>query len=213
MRSPGKLKSGRYFAVAIFCCVLIAFGTSLAGDDTQSTPARAQFKNVIVMVADGCGLNIMQATDYYTYGRTGDQPYERFPLRLMMSTYSVEGGYDGAQALSNPDYLRSGATDSAAAATAIATGVKTYDSAIGVGPDRKPVKNVVERAEELGKATGVVTSVEFSHATPAGFVAHNESRSAYSAVRRSTVALSVFPAASVSGPISYSTPLSAAPFA
>ena len=182
MRSPGKLKSGRYFAVAIFCCVLIAFGTSLAGDDTQSTPARAQFKNVIVMVADGCGLNIMRATDYYTYGRIGDQPYERFPLRLMMSTYSVEGGYDGAQALSNPDYLRSGATDSAAAATAIATGVKTYDSAIGVGPDRKPVKNVVERAEELGKATGVVTSVEFSHATPAGFVAHNESRSAYSAI-------------------------------
>ncbi len=83
-------------------------------------------------------------------------------------------------------------TDSASAATAMATGFKTKDGAIGyafpldengnliVDDEGKSYlekkKNIVEIAEELGMATGVVSSVPFSHATPAGFVAHNESR-------------------------------------
>jgi alkaline phosphatase len=97
-----------------------------------------------------------------------------------MSTYSASGhGYDGTAAWSDFDYIKSGATDSASAATAMSTGVKTYDGAIGVDLGGNDLLHLMELAEDLGKATGVVSSVEFSHATPAAFVAHNASRNNY----------------------------------
>jgi alkaline phosphatase len=71
------------------------------------------------------------------------------------------------------------ATDSAAAATTMSTGVKTYGGAIGVGMDGTALVHAMEIAEAKGLSTGVVSSVEFSHATPAGFVAHNVSRNNY----------------------------------
>jgi alkaline phosphatase len=61
----------------------------------------------------------------------------------------------------------------------MSTGVKTYRGAIGVDPAQAPLTHTLELAEALGKSTGVVTSVEFSHATPAGFVAHNVDRKDY----------------------------------
>jgi alkaline phosphatase len=73
-------------------------------------------------------------------------------------------------------------TDSASAATAMASGIKTYNGAIGVDINGDAVELVSQRAEALGKATGVVTTVEWSHATPAGFVAHNTSRNEYAAI-------------------------------
>lgn len=96
-----------------------------------------------------------------------------------MSTYSSGGGYDANAAWKSFNYVENDPTDSAAAATAMATGVKTYNEGIGVDVDGNPVANLLERAEQLGKATGVVTSVPFSHATPAGFVVHNTSRNNY----------------------------------
>ncbi|KJS17248.1 MAG: alkaline phosphatase [Peptococcaceae bacterium BRH_c4b] len=144
-------------------------------------PDKPIAKNIIVMISDGCGYNQIDAANLYRYGKTGVQPYEHFPVKYGMSTYSV-GSYNPQQAWGSFDYVKEGATDSAAAATAMSTGFKTYDAAIGVDNDKQPLKNVLERAEELGKATGVITSVQFSHATPAGFVAHNESRNNYSEI-------------------------------
>jgi alkaline phosphatase len=48
-------------------------------------------KNVIVMISDGCGYEHITATDYYQYGRTNRQVYQRFPVSLGMSTYEYEG--------------------------------------------------------------------------------------------------------------------------
>ncbi|MFQ6092691.1 MAG: alkaline phosphatase [bacterium] len=56
---------------------------------------------------------------------------------------------------------------------------KTYNGAIGVDPKMHPLRHITQFAEDLGKATGVVTTVQWSHATPAGFVAHNLSRHNY----------------------------------
>lgn len=67
-------------------------------------------------------------------------------------------------------------TDSAAAATAIACGVKTYNGAIGVDAERNRVEPVSEFAAKTGRKVGIVTSVQLNHATPAGFYGHRASR-------------------------------------
>lgn len=67
-------------------------------------------------------------------------------------------------------------TDSAAAGTALATGTKTYDGAIGVDLDTLALENIREKFEKLGKATGVVSTSAVTHATPASFVAHQSYR-------------------------------------
>jgi alkaline phosphatase len=139
-------------------------------------------KNVIVMISDGWGYNQIAATDYYQYGRIGSQVYENFPFKVGMSTYSINGSYSSESAWNDFNYVTGKPTDSAAAATAMSTGVKTYDAGIGVDINKMPLKHISEHFEEQGKSTGVVTSVEFSHATPAGFVAHNENRNNYSAI-------------------------------
>jgi alkaline phosphatase len=74
------------------------------------------------------------------------------------------------------------ATDSGSSATSMACGIKTYLNAIGMDNFNRPCKNIMEKFQEKGKKTGVVTSVQFSHATPAGFAAHNVSRKNYWAI-------------------------------
>ena len=144
-------------------------------------------KNVIVMISDGCGHNHVEAANLYQEGRTGVQIYEQFSLVASMTTFPFRGGYDAQKAWSDFDYVKQGATDSAAAATAMSTGIKTTTGAIGVAPDGRRLKHVLELAEERGKATGVVTSVMITHATPAGFVAHNVSRDNYVEIAREMI--------------------------
>jgi alkaline phosphatase len=70
-------------------------------------------------------------------------------------------------------------TDSAAAGTAFATGEKTFGGAVGVGMDKKPLKTILQEADEKGLATGLVATSTITHATPAAFIAHQESRNMY----------------------------------
>jgi alkaline phosphatase len=151
-------------------------------DDTCKVNPKHSPKNVIIMIADGGGFNHFKAADYYQCSRTPCQPFEDFPVRLSVSTYPSGGEYNAKVAWCSFDYVENGATDSAAAATAMATGVKTYNAGIGVDVNGSPVLNLLERAEQLGKVTGVVTSVPFSHATPAGFVVHNGDRNNYTQI-------------------------------
>ncbi|KAA9001793.1 alkaline phosphatase [Affinibrenneria salicis] len=95
------------------------------------------------------------------------------------------GTYPGY--FSGYDYLRADYTDSAAAATALASGHKTYNNAINWSNDNKKLKNIGEYAVENGKALGVITSVQWSHATPAGFLAHNASRNEYAAIGKEII--------------------------
>jgi alkaline phosphatase len=76
-------------------------------------------------------------------------------------------------------FLMTTATDSAAAATAMATGQKTYNNAINFSNQGQPLtgQTIAELAKERGKSVGVVTTVPWSHATPAAVGgAHNGSR-------------------------------------
>jgi len=144
-------------------------------------------KNVIIMIGDGMGPDSVYAAgayrfgqDYSHFGGKSKMTMETLANSLYATTYSSEGhGYDFTWAGGNKDYVKTHATDSAAAATALATGVKTYNAAIGVDPQKKPLTDIVEIAQKRGMKTGVITTVPFSHATPAGFAAHSVGRDSY----------------------------------
>lgn len=85
---------------------------------------------------------------------------ERFPVTGMVTTHSENKLV----------------TESAAAATALATGHKTYNRSVSVSADKKPLKTLFEFAEERGKSTGLVVTSSVTHATPAAFYAHVEDR-------------------------------------
>ncbi len=167
--------------------LLIFFTFAFVGCQKQNTKvASSSPKNVIVFISDGCGFNQIMATDYYEFGKMGQQVYEKFPVRYAMSTFPADGiGYDPAKAWQDFSYVLQKPTDSAASATALATGVKTKNGIIGMDSTYTPVENVVEAAEKVGKATGVITTVPFSHATPAGFSVHNKSRKNYQEIAHS----------------------------
>ena len=181
--------------LAVFGALAVAINlTTLSGAFTDR-PKRSSAKNIIVMISDGLGFNHLDATRYYQYGKNTRRSSNRFFFNCAMSTYmeydSGDGcyshGYDADSAWSEFDYVSSCSTDSAAAATAMSTGVKTYEGAIGVDFDELPLEHALELAEQKGKSTGVVTSVQWSHATPAGFVAHNVSRNNYAEIAREMV--------------------------
>ena len=123
-------------------------------------------KYVFYFIGDGMGINQAIGTCEYNEA-TGYGPavvnFTQFPVRGFVTTYSAN----------------SLVTDSAAAGTALATGVKTYNSAIGLNMDEKPVSNLTEWAKAAGYGTGVITSVGINHATPASFFAHARARSNY----------------------------------
>ncbi len=183
-------KRHRTLIVLAVLGLLAAALVGVGGTAAQAKPKGPLAENVIVMIADGWGFNHNTAGSYYEYGKEDHQLWNRFPVDLAMSTYMAypegddcEGvGYDPALAWSTFGHVTTCATDSAAAATAMATGHKTLDGVIGQNAAGDDVATIVELAEEMGKSTGVVTSVEWSHATPAGFVAHDASRDNYAAI-------------------------------
>jgi alkaline phosphatase len=178
--------------VGSIACLVPSLGASAAPAGSHHGP-----KNVIVMIGDGMGYNQVDLASAYQYGTTDNQAavdpvtgsvahvrgipsqvYEKFPVRVGASTFSSSGrGLDDPQAAwADFGWVAEGATDSAAAGTALATGVKTLNGVVGLDAAGQRVENLTERAHSLGKATGLVTSVPFSHATPATFGAHNADR-------------------------------------
>src|SRR5688500_8907823 len=125
---------------------------------------------VIVMIGDGMGMEQLEVASRFAHGAPGMLAMEQLAHRGELRT----GG-------------PSGVTDSAAAATVMATGVYTYNGNIGVDRAEEPVETILERAKVRGWATGVVTTTSLPHATPAGFTAHVDSRAEYEEVLRQQV--------------------------
>ncbi|MBI3117273.1 MAG: alkaline phosphatase, partial [Candidatus Hydrogenedentes bacterium] len=134
-------------------------------------------KNVILMIGDGMGYNQVQAGSLYTYGAYDGQPYWRYYVDPI-STQSLDNpnAYEPDKAWASFGYFDKLPTDSAAAATAMSTGVKVQNGLIQMTEDGQRLDGLVDTAEAMGKATGVLSTVFFSHATPAAFVAHDASR-------------------------------------
>lgn len=132
------------------------------------TAGPARPKNIIIMIGDGMGPAYTTAYRYYNDNPETEEIEQTVFDRLlvgMSSTYPASvSGY---------------VTDSAASATALATGFKSYNGAISVDVEKRPLTTLMEKAKALGLATGVAVTSQVNHATPAAFLAHNESRSNY----------------------------------
>ncbi|KIY22662.1 alkaline phosphatase [Mesobacillus subterraneus] len=153
----------------------VAFGSLVgtfnaqAKDDEEKN--RAEIKNVIFLVGDGMGVTYTSAYRYLK-----DNPKTPEAERTELDKYLV-----GNQ-MTYPEDPNQNVTDSASAATAMSAGIKTYNNAIAVDNDGTEVKTVLEAAKENGKATGLVATSEITHATPASFGAHDESRKNMNAI-------------------------------
>jgi alkaline phosphatase len=117
---------------------------------------------VVLMIGDGMGFPQLEAAGHYAHGRTGNLAIERLPVHGEIRTASL-----------------SGLTDSAASATAMATGIKTRNRRVGVDARGDALETIVETAKARGFATGVVSTAALSHATPASFSAHWSDRDGF----------------------------------
>jgi alkaline phosphatase len=186
--------SSREKAVILFLALFMTISLAAFSQLRTGRKNKDRAKNIIIMISDGCGYNHVDAASYYQHGKRKTQIYEHFPVSLGMSTFMyyskippILGSYITNLAWSDFWYVAGGSTDSAAASTAMSTGHKTYAGAIGMDIEENPVLHLMEFAETLGKATGVITSVQWTHAIPAGFVAHNVSRTNYEEIGREMV--------------------------
>ncbi|MFC1575476.1 alkaline phosphatase [Gemmatimonadota bacterium] len=134
--------------------VVLLAGACVVSCATLSQQAIAQEPptRVILFIADGAGASYWTAAAY----AADHLAVERFPVMGLVNTSSSD----------------SKVTDSAAAATALGAGVRTYNGAIAVGPDSTSVTTVLEVAQGSGLATGLVATSSITHATPAAFASH-----------------------------------------
>jgi alkaline phosphatase len=128
--------------------------------------SQAAVKNVVLMIGDGMGFEQVKAASLYAYGKEKKLPFEKY-YRGEVTTHSANS------------YLQDDhATDSAAAATAMATGQKVNDEVVSQKAG-KPIQTIIEHSQKIGKAAGLVTTKFLTDATPAAFAAHTRDRDYY----------------------------------
>jgi alkaline phosphatase len=148
------MKRSAFLATLIF--VLYACNTPQQSAD-KSEKETPKVKNVILMIGDGMGLSQVSSAFYY---KDETPNFKRFKNIGLIRTSSAKQKI----------------TDSAAGATAFASGVKSYNGAIGVDVDTMSVPTINEILFEKGWKTGVIATSSVTHATPASFYAHAKLR-------------------------------------
>ncbi len=138
--------------------ILLAVLMAVPSGAKDKTPKNEKVKNVILIIGDGMGLG---ATASWMVDRNfGPTCFDRAQYAAVVKTYSAN----------------SKTTDSAAAATAIATGHKTNNSMLGMLPDGTKPASIAELAKDKGLSTGIVVTSFVADATPGGFYAHVKNR-------------------------------------
>jgi len=139
--------------------LLVACGPA---QDTEQRPAGT--RNVILFVGDGFGA--AQTSLGIQYARLIEK--RELNIESLMR--------DGNTGYSLPLPFESVVTDSAAAATQLATGQAVRPETLGLDPDGYPIETILEWAHKRGLGTGLVTNMRITHATPAAFAVHQGSR-------------------------------------
>jgi alkaline phosphatase len=140
-----------------------------------AAPPVTRARNVILLLADAAGIPTINAASRYGYGAPQRLYVQRMPQ----------------VALSDTSTASEWVTDSAAGMTAIVSGVKTHNGVIGQGPDAvrgtrdgRPLKTLLDCAEERGLSTGIITNDSIAGATPASLYAHANDRGKYAEIVR-----------------------------
>ena len=149
-------------SVWVLVLVLLAWGSSV-----WSAP-----RNAIIMIGDGMGFEQVEAAGHYANGEAGKFGFEEF-YKGELHTYSSNSYLGGSRS-----------TDSAASATAMATGSKTDNGVVSQSPNGQVYGTLLERFKAQGRAVGLVTTVPMTHATPAAFGSHEGRRGHYDAIAR-----------------------------
>lgn len=152
-------------SLALFFIGIITIACKTTSDTVKTIvkdveEQKAYAKNIILLIGDGMGLSQITAG---TYRMGNKSALENFKVIGLQKTHAANKLI----------------TDSAASATAMATGIKTYNGAIGVDMDTLPVQSILEEAESKNLSTGLVATSTIVHATPASFISHNSYRKNY----------------------------------
>jgi alkaline phosphatase len=155
--APPSVRTRATRALALAVAVVLPAACSAAPSEAPAAGAREEVaRNVILLLGDGLGRPQREFLRKAVAGPSG---------QLAMDRLDVTGSVDTAPAEDR-------VTDSAAAATAFATGVRTVNGRIGVDVDGEPLTTALELARDAGKATGLVTTSQVTDASPAAFAAH-----------------------------------------
>ncbi len=145
--------------------LLLGSGVAIAGG-CEAIRQRGKTKNIIFMVSDGMSAGTLQMADTFLRRRDG-RPSNW--IRLLEENIVRRGLMDMASA----DRI---VTDSSAASSSWGCGRRINNGAVNIDPDGNHHKPILPIFRDAGKATGLVTTTEITHATPAGFAANVESR-------------------------------------
>ena len=129
-------------------------------------PAPA-LKYIFLFIGDGMGQNQVQAANEALLADSRSQ--------LLFLNFPVVGS-------AHTNNIENETTDSAAAATAIASGKKTINGYLGLDENKNRVTAISELLRDSGFRIGILTTVSLDHATPAGFYAHVDSRRTYDSI-------------------------------
>lgn len=175
---------------------MAAFGQRTRAKNTSSVQQggvnEGRAKNAIAFITDGGGLPQITGARYLNAYR--EDP-ERFPLNAGPDdmAFGLDRHAAHGTITTFPDDPNEVITDSAAAATSFATGMKTYNGAIGgvrKNDEFSPVETVLEKAQTAGYVTGLVTTTELTHATPAAFASHVPDRGMQQEIARQFIEVS-----------------------
>ena len=131
--------------------------------------AYAQAKYVFYFIGDGIGTNQILGAEMYRSALQGE-PLGRIQTHMTQLPYS---GQISTHSATN------GVTDSGAAGTCLATGIKTRNGIIGLGMKGDTLLSITDELKAKGWGIGIITTVGIDHATPSSFYAHSDDRNDY----------------------------------
>lgn len=162
-------------ALAISACSPATSSTaSTSANSSEKKPA----KNVILFIGDGMGISTITAArifDGQSQGKNGEEhqlAFDTFENVALVKTYNTNAQVP----------------DSAGTATAIMSGYKTHIGSVNVPPELLQARSedscnpdalpptLTKRAQNAGKAVGIVSTARITHATPAAMYSHSPSR-------------------------------------
>ncbi|WP_092541558.1 alkaline phosphatase [Zunongwangia mangrovi] len=157
--------------IIAFSAISIAMSCGKTSEEKENNTTEVtenQPLNIIFMVGDGMGIPQVSSAFYFGENTPNFKQFESIGLSRTSSTSHL-------------------ITDSAAGATAFATGEKTYKRAIGVSKDSVALPTILEQLKEQDYQTGLISLTSITHATPAAYYAHVEDRDMHEDIAKQLV--------------------------